>query len=141
MKRRSATSSPPEPVFFTDENLGRHKLPEALRRAGLRVEIHGDHFPQGTPDEGWLPVVAAKGWVLLTLDAKLRYNRLERDAILVHRLAAFLLVGGRTHEEKADAVLRGRARILRLLRRQRRPFIAKVYADGSVTLWLDGSSP
>ena len=41
-KRRSAASStsPPEPVvFFTDANLGRRVVPEALRAAGEEVRF------------------------------------------------------------------------------------------------------
>lgn len=136
MKRRSDTSSPPEPVFFSDENLGRNIFPQRLREAGLRLEVHLDHFPPGTPDEEWLEVVAKRGWVLLTLDARLRYNRLERDAIMIHGLAAFVLTGGSSHEEKAASFLRARPRLRRFLRRHRPPFIAKIYTDGRVGLWL-----
>jgi hypothetical protein len=43
----------PEPVFFTDRDLGK-KFPEILRGAGLKVERHADHFRQDTPDAEWL---------------------------------------------------------------------------------------
>lgn len=46
MKRRSgASSEPPELIFFLDRPLGKHKVAKALRAAGVRVEIHDDHFP------------------------------------------------------------------------------------------------
>lgn len=137
MKRRSATSSPPEPVFFSDENLGRKVFPGRLRKAGVRLEIHLDHFEAGTEDEKWLAQVASKRWVLLTLDARLRYNRLERDAIMEHRLATFVLVGGRSHEEKAEIFLKARNRVGRFIEKHQPPFIAKIYAGGKVELWLD----
>lgn len=73
MKRRSATSSPPEPVFFSDENLGRKVFPAQLREAGVHLEVH-------------------------------------------------------------------RNRVLRLLRRHRPPFIAKMYAGGRVKVWLEEDS-
>lgn len=136
-RRRSVTSSPPEPVFFSDENLGRRAFPGLLREAGVRLEVHYDHFAQGAQDEDWLGPVGDRGWVLLTLDARLRYNRLERDAIMNHGLAAFVLVGGQTHIEKAEIFLACRHRVLRFLDRQPRPFIAKIYARGQVKLWLD----
>lgn len=41
--------------------------------------------------------------MLLTLDARLRYNVLERAAIMEHGVAVFVLVGGRSHDEKAEA--------------------------------------
>lgn len=138
MKRRSATSSPPEPVFFSDENLGRRVFPDLLRAEGISLKVHLDHFEQGTPDDQWVPAVAARGWVLLTLDARLRYNRLEQDAIREHGLAVFVLVSGKSHEEKATNFLRALPRIRRLLLRQAPPFIAKVLANGEVRLWLTG---
>lgn len=137
MKRRSATSSPPpEPVFFSDENLGRVKFPQPLRDAGVKLEIHLDHFAQGAPDEEWLPVVGRRGWVLLTLDSRLRYNRLQQRAMMENSVAAFVLVGGDTHEEKAAVFLEALARIRSFLARNPPPFIAKVYRGGRVEIWL-----
>lgn len=139
MKRRSATSSePPERVFFTDRNLGRHLVPQRLREAGLQVEIHDDHFAQDVADAVWLPEVAARGWVVLTADQNLRYNRLEREALLASGARVFVIVGRTTHQQKAEAVIRGRHRIERLLQSRRGGFIAKLYKDGRVTLWLAG---
>jgi hypothetical protein len=102
----------------------------------VALEIHADHFAKGTPDSEWIPFVATRGWVLLTLDAKLRYNKLERDAIMGSGLAAFVLVGGRRHDEKAAVFLEARSRVERFLRRNEPPFIAKIYRDGSVKRWL-----
>lgn len=81
--------------------------------------------------------MAAERWVLLTLDARLRYNRLERDAIMEHGLAAFVLIGGRTHEQRAEVFLTAYRRVLRFLEKHPPPFIAKVYSGGKVTLWLN----
>src|SRR5688572_3484619 len=59
LKKRSAASSsrrkPPEPlVFFIDRSLGRKKVPEALRAAGVEIRVHDELFPQGTLDVDWL---------------------------------------------------------------------------------------
>jgi len=140
-KKQSATSSsPPEPVFFSDENLGRRIFPEILREAGVTLEIHADHFAQGAPDTDWLPEVGRRGWILLTIDARLRYNPLEQKSILKNNVAAFVFTGGATHADKAAAFLRARGRIRRLLSRTIPPFIAKIYNAGSVELWLTGSN-
>src|SRR5438876_7899284 len=58
-KKRSAASSsrrkPPESlVFFIDRSLGRKKVPEALRAAGLDIRVHDELFPQATQDVVWL---------------------------------------------------------------------------------------
>ena len=40
----------------------------------------------------------------------------------------------------AEAFLRAQHRVLSLLRRHARPFIAKIYQDGGVVVWLDESA-
>jgi hypothetical protein len=50
-------NEPHEIVFFTDRDLG-HQFPEQLRRAGLKVERHDDHFDSLTNDPNWIGVVA-----------------------------------------------------------------------------------
>jgi len=107
-----------------------------LRAAGVNLEVHYDHFDQGTPDPVWLPQIGRRGWVLLTIDARLRYNRLEQQAILENGIAAFVFTGGATHADKADAFLKAWKRIGRLLQRTRRPFIAKIHNSGKVEIWL-----
>jgi hypothetical protein len=137
LKRRFATSSPPELVYFSDENLGRIVFPSRVRAAGVPLEIHADHFEPGTPDVDWLKAIAERRWILLTLDARLRYNRLERDAIMASGLAAFVLSGGKTHHEKAEIFIEASRRIPRFIERNRIPFIAKIHTGARITLWLD----
>ena len=40
-------------VFFTDRDLGR-LFPGMLRKAGIEVESHGDHFQDDVRDEVWI---------------------------------------------------------------------------------------
>jgi hypothetical protein len=64
--------SPPEPlVFFVDRSLGRHVIPDALRAAGVQVELHDDHFPQDAQDQIWLAEAGKRGWIVLTKDKHL----------------------------------------------------------------------
>jgi hypothetical protein len=84
-KRRSAASSrsPPEQLtFFTDENLGRQVVPQALRRAEEQVIAFHERFASGTKDPVWLSEVGRNGWVLLTKDSRIRYRRNEMQALL-----------------------------------------------------------
>jgi len=79
----SVTPKPPEPpVFFVDRCLGRHEFPAPLRDAGLRVEVHDDHFADDCADEDWLPAVGRYGWVVITRDLKIRYRAIEKEAAL-----------------------------------------------------------
>ncbi|MEM9294021.1 MAG: hypothetical protein AAGD01_20250 [Acidobacteriota bacterium] len=137
-KKRSDTTSPPEPTFFCDENLGRLVFPGRLREAGVRVEIFADHFPLGTKDQDWLRAIAGKEWLLLTLDARIRYNRLEQLALLESGIGAFVLVGGKDHKRVAESFLKAMHRVLRFAEKHPKPWIAKVYRDGKVKPWLSG---
>src|SRR3990172_10338167 len=79
-KKPSATnSSKPldDVVFFVDRSLGRKAVPEALRAAGARVEVHDDHPPQNAKDEDWLAYIGKRNWVALTQDARIRHHELE----------------------------------------------------------------
>ena len=64
LKKRSAASSTPrpDPVFFIDECLGTHDVPDALTLANAQVVIHQRHFAnrQGLQDRDWLLEIAAQ---------------------------------------------------------------------------------
>ena len=126
------------PVFFLDRNLGRKIVPKLLREAGFVVEPQDDHFAQDTTDEVWLKEVGKRGWFVITLDERIRYRKLEQEAVRRHRVGMFLLVRwkGSTGVALAEALARAKKAILRIAAKQRRPFIAKVYGDGRVSLWL-----
>lgn len=78
-------------VFFIDRSLGRKKLAAALRAAGAVVEVHDDHFAPDAPDVEWLREVGARGWAVLTADKRIRYNNLERRALIGAGVQAFVL--------------------------------------------------
>jgi hypothetical protein len=90
-KKRFAASSPSQPkrfVFFTDENLGRHVVPHALRDAGEEVIAFHERFTSGTEDPVWLLEVGRNGWILLTKDSKIRYRRNEVQALPVRAVSS-----------------------------------------------------
>jgi hypothetical protein len=70
-------------VYFTDENLlGLGKL---LCRAGREDVLFPGHadlpeVPLGTPDLKWMPVIAARGLVVLTRDRRIRTRPAELRA-------------------------------------------------------------
>lgn len=53
LKKQSA-AKPPDAVFFVDRSLGIEPLRSILRKAGVRVEIHDDHFKRDEEDQVWL---------------------------------------------------------------------------------------
>ena len=73
----------PEPFgFFIDRSLGGEVVASALRDAGEHVIVHADEFDDDAADVDWLGTVGKKRWVVLTKDARIRTNALEREACL-----------------------------------------------------------
>jgi hypothetical protein len=66
----------------------------------LKTWIHGgvrpavvssSYLPRNTSDVVWLGEAGKNGWVVLTKDALIRTNVLERTTLLSARVAAFML--------------------------------------------------
>jgi hypothetical protein len=53
-----------------------------MRAAGLDVRVHDDLFAQGTADVVWLREAGIRRWVVLMHDMRIRYNELEKRAVL-----------------------------------------------------------
>jgi PIN like domain len=142
-KRPSGTSLPPErrlesTVFFVDRSLGDEIVPEALRKAGLRIEAHKDHFAQGALDVEWIAKCAENGWVALASDKAIKRNLLERTAIINGCIAGFFLTSGsRTGPENAEIIVKALKRIANMLDSEGKPFIARIHPDGKVELWVN----
>ena len=133
-------------VFFTDRDLGL-QFPQILRDAGLTVERHADHFPHDCPDDVWLAAVAARGWVALTHNSRIRYKPNELAAIVAHRAKLLVIVGKAPYPELARSFVATLGSILAFLDNHPPPAIGKVYrpsaaetsdnpaAHGRVELW------
>lgn len=102
------------------------------------MEIHSDHFPDDATDELWLTECGRKGWVVLTKDKQIRYNELERQALLSAGVASFILISGNlTGSDEAMAYVKALPKMAGYLSNQKKPFIAKVDKSGNVTLWIN----
>jgi hypothetical protein len=87
--------------------------------------MHREYFDEGADDPDWLPVVAKWGWVILSTD---QFNYLEREAIRNAGGRAFLLMQGNlTGNEQVAMIIGAMPRILRILKSNPPPFIAKIY--------------
>jgi hypothetical protein len=132
----------PEPfTFFLDRSLGGEIVATALRSAGERAVAHDDHFADDEPDVAWLRQVGENGWVVLTKDAHIRTNALERQALLTAGVAAFMLGRGDVKgPQMAEAFVKALPRMKKVLRRWEVPIIATVSIDGAVAvLFANGS--
>ena len=99
------------------------------------MEILTNHFPSGTDDVFWIPIVAQHGWVALTHDLRVRYNKIERDAIMGSELRLIVIRSGSTHAEMAQIFLNLREQIMDFLQQNPAPFIARLYRD-RIEMWL-----
>lgn len=90
-------SIPSRPEFFIDRSLARHDVAEGLRAAGFTVrthlEVYGDR-DESVADEEWLERCGRAGWVVLTMDKRIRWRRAEVAAIRRHGVKAFALTSG-----------------------------------------------
>ena len=89
--------------------------------------MHPDHFADDISDEEWLPVVGAKGWVVLTNDKRIRHRRIECQALLAAGIKAFVLTAGHLSSAAAAEIwVRQLPKIERLAISRPAPFIAHV---------------
>lgn len=107
------------------------------------MEAHRDHFADDAADEEWLHEIAARGWVVLTHDAKIRYTSAARDVILAQGARVIVLRGKAPAPELARSFAASCSPLERFLSRREAPFIAKFYRNpadptkpGRLELWL-----
>jgi hypothetical protein len=133
LKKRSAAKRHDRIVFFVDRSLGRIDVPNALREAGYRCELHDDHFGHTTEDAIWLSKVATQQWIVLTKDERIRYRPLELRALRAARLRAFIVVCGNVRGiETAAIILKAMPGIMAVVSEENGPFIYRVYKDSTI---------
>ena len=99
------------------------------------MELARSHFPEGTKDTDWLPVVGRRQWVVLTKDRHIRRRQLEIEAFVSARVRAFVLTSADlTGPEQAAVFVKALPRISRLCRQSRGPLIGAVGQGGGVAL-------
>jgi predicted nuclease of predicted toxin-antitoxin system len=142
LRKPSAASShsqePRRPItYFIDRSLGDRILAEALRKHGVTVQVHKDHFPPDAKDEDWLRAVGKQRWVVLTKDKMLRYRETETSTLLAAKVRAFVLTSGNLRaDEMAAAFMKALPKMERLLRKTRGPFVARVTRGGKTDLLM-----
>jgi hypothetical protein len=108
-------------------------VPDALRTAGYLCERHDDWWDQTTEDSVWLAGVAARKWVVLTKDERIRYRPLELQTLRSARLRTFIMICGNVRgAETARILLAAMPRILAVVGTRRGPFIYYVYKDSTL---------
>lgn len=115
-------------------------MPDALRAAGVEIRVHDELFPQGTEDVVWLREAGFNGWIVITRDDRIRYNQLEKQAVIAARLRFFSITSSSlTGEEAAALILSALDRMSRLCRQHpKRGFIAKISRGPDVKIIESG---
>lgn len=137
------------PTYFTDRDFGPTSTCEVvriLRKKGIRVECHDDHFPETARDDEWLGVCGARGWVPLTKDTRIQYSPLAQRTIMEADVHLFVMIGRYSHARLARNFVNSLARVETRVRQAQGSFIARLYMapeerfeagkSGQVKLWL-----
>lgn len=122
------------PTYFCDRNLGR-KFPLRLRELGLAVELHDDHFSQEERDEIWIPRVSLQNWIILTLDERIRFNKVEKALLLAYKARVILLPNPKERTpgwllQVAQEFAAAQAQVERFLSKTPSPFVARFEVTG-----------
>jgi PIN like domain len=130
------------PDLFLDRSLGRIKVPQLLRDAGLRLVTLAEHY--GVPadeaigDEVWLELAGASNWVVFMKDTRVRYNPAERIAVVRHAVQCFCLTSqSLSSHEMAQRFLDNLDAIAQACEDDAGPFIYAVHSTRIERLRLD----
>ncbi len=130
------------PDLFLDRSLGRIKVPQLLRGAGLRLVTLAEHYgvpaDESVVDEEWLELAGTSGWAVFMKDTKIRYNPAERGAVLRHSVQCFCLTSQSiSADEMARRFLDNLVAIAQACTDDRGPFIYAVHSNRIELLRLD----
>ena len=92
--------------FFVDRSLGK-KVPKLLRRAEFDLitlgEYYGEIDGQSVQDETWLQLAGENGWPVLTADDKIRFRKIEKEALINYKAQVFVLPSRKNMKAKDEA--------------------------------------
>jgi predicted nuclease of predicted toxin-antitoxin system len=124
-------------IYFIDRSLPKISLVKALERKGCNVKHHDTIFPQDASDVEWLTEAGKNQWIVLTHDKRIAMNPLEIKSLRRANIKAFVLAskGSLNGEEIVNIVIEALSSIERFAKKNKPPFIAKVYRGGKVKKW------
>jgi hypothetical protein len=130
------------PDLFLDRSLGRIKVPQLLRAAGLRLVTLSEHYgipaDEDVADDEWLELAGRRGWVVFMKDTRIRYNRAEREAVKATGVRCFCLANqSLTGDEMAGRFLSNLDAIVRACD-ESGPFVYAVHQTRIEKLLIGG---
>lgn len=125
-------------TFFLDRCLGKNIIASALRKVGILVEIHDDHFSQDAKDEEWILPVGGDGWIIITKDKHIRYRNSEKLAVKKANARMFAISGGNLKGiEMANILVKALPKIDKFILKHKPPFIARITKSCNVYMLVD----
>ena len=119
-------------TFYLDRASESQALYDALTKKGAHVERHRDYYQDDEADTVWLPAVCDKGWIIISQN---QFNELERLALRQAGGRAFLIVHGNMKaDEEAAMVVAALPKMLRILKSNLPPFIARLYNPKKIVM-------
>ena len=82
-------------TFFIDKNIDSPLFIDPLRQARIFLERHRDHFIPSEEDDVWIPRVAERDWIIVTADERIRFNPVEKRAIIESKAKVLHLTMGK----------------------------------------------
>jgi len=131
----------PNLTFFLDRTIGRHDLPERLRKLGLSIEIHYDHFRPDESDVVWISEIGERGWVVLSGDKKIGRKVNEILEIITAKVKMFILADRKPSPDRHEHAMRRHLESIKVLAEYvPPPFMVKVTSQtqGIYFRWLGG---
>jgi hypothetical protein len=102
--------------------------------AGANVECVRGAIPSGLPDEEWLRQVGEKGWIAVMRDKRVRYRKLERNALEASGVGAFVFTGGQaTAQDTASAIVPRLKKMAAIALSEPRPFLYSLSVGGAIS--------
>ena len=144
-KKQSGTSKllDPPPTILLDENLSSPDIAAELKRweSDWTVELHRDHFPNPrTGDPEVLKVCGQRGWILISVDDRMR--RVHKAAAKEYGARVFSFPRSyATGAEYRSALTAGRHKLLRLARKMPPPNFARITKEGTVGFFESDKAP
>jgi hypothetical protein len=95
-----------------------------MTAVGAQVRTPADLAGFGAPDEKWLALAAAREWLILMRDQRVRYRELEKYALNQAGAGAFVFTRGQaTAADTAEIVCRLLRKFANMNRSERKPFL------------------
>ncbi|POM26098.1 hypothetical protein BTM25_04860 [Actinomadura rubteroloni] len=122
-----------QPRFFVDRSLGRILVPKLLRDAGWELITLAEHYgipeDEHVADVEWIEEAARQGWPVLMKDKKIRYRRVEIEAVAQHEARCFVITRADLKSTEYAARLISNQEAILQAAGLPGPFIYTVHAD------------